>query len=60
MLRWKRPERVAGIPITFPVYSEINDCLASLSMEDVTNEEFAERLGIAPDWMDAIDTSQLA
>ncbi|EEC8406987.1 hypothetical protein ABGR18_001607 [Escherichia coli] len=42
------------------VYSEINDCLASLSMEDVTNEEFAERLGIAPDWMDAIDTSQLA
>ncbi|ENT2085050.1 hypothetical protein ACFE5U_004780, partial [Escherichia coli] len=23
-------------------------------------EEFAERLGIAPDWMDAIDTSQLA
>ncbi|EOL4061846.1 hypothetical protein ABZO52_RS20360, partial [Escherichia coli] len=40
-----------------PVYSEINDCLASLSMEDVTNEEFAERLGIAPDWMDAIDTS---
>ncbi|EER9172772.1 hypothetical protein ACSGX8_000954 [Escherichia coli] len=42
-----------------PDYPEVNDCLASLLMEDVTNEEFVERMGIAPDWMDTIDTSQL-
>ncbi|EFK9371619.1 hypothetical protein AO169_000581 [Escherichia coli] len=42
-----------------PGYPEINDCLASLLMEDVTNEEIAERMGIAPDWMDSIDASQL-
>lgn len=40
-------------------YPEVNDCLASLLMEDVTNEEIAERMGIAPDWMDSIDASQL-
>lgn len=42
-----------------PDYPEVNDGLASLLMEDVTNEEIAERMGIAPDWMDSIDASQL-
>ncbi len=28
-------------------------------MVDVTNEKSAKRLGIAPDWMDSIGTSQL-
>lgn len=43
-----------------PDYPESNDCQVNLSTEDVTNEEISERLGIVPDWMDAIDTNQLA
>ncbi|TGB76368.1 hypothetical protein CRI66_14745 [Escherichia sp. E4694] len=43
-----------------PDYPEVNDCLANLSTDDVTNEEIAERLGIALDWMDPIDASQFA
>ncbi|HHZ7486371.1 hypothetical protein VC885_09165 [Citrobacter freundii] len=43
-----------------PGYPEINDCLADLSPKDVTNEEIVGHLGIATDWMDAIDTNQLA
>ncbi|EFG3746557.1 hypothetical protein ACQ9RM_001608 [Escherichia coli] len=42
-----------------PDYPEVNDCLADLSTEDLTNEEIAERLGIASDWMDTIHSSQL-
>ncbi|BDO83983.1 MULTISPECIES: hypothetical protein [Enterobacteriaceae] len=42
-----------------PDYPEVNDCLVDLSTEDMTNEEIAERLGIAPDWMDTTDSSQL-
>ena len=43
-----------------PDYPESNDFQVNLSTEDVTNEEISERLGIVPDWMDAIDTTQLA
>ena len=43
-----------------PDYPESNDFQVNLSTEDVTNEEISERLGIVPDWMDAIDTNQLA
>lgn len=40
-------------------YPEVNDCLANLSTDDVTNEVISERLGIAPDWVNSIDASQL-
>ena len=43
-----------------PDYPESNDFQVNRSTEDVTNEEISERLGIVPDWMDAIDTNQLA
>ncbi|HDS5042461.1 MULTISPECIES: hypothetical protein [Klebsiella pneumoniae complex] len=43
-----------------PDYPESNDFQVNLSTEDVTNEEISERLGIVPDWIDAIDTNQLA
>ena len=43
-----------------PDFPESNDFQVNLSREDVTNEEISERLGIVPDWMDAIDTNQLA
>lgn len=42
-----------------PDYPESNDCQVNLSTEDVANEEISERLGIVPDWMDNIDSSQL-
>ncbi|MHC8986554.1 hypothetical protein ACYX3X_11245 [Escherichia coli] len=42
-----------------PDYPEVNDSLANFSTEDMTNEEIAECLGIAPDWMDSMDVSQL-
>ncbi|EIX7436654.1 hypothetical protein MK640_002639 [Escherichia coli] len=42
-----------------PDYPESNDCQVNLLTEDVTNEEISERLGIVPDWMDNIDSSQL-
>lgn len=42
-----------------PDYPEVNDCLVDLSTEDMTNEEIAERLGIAPDWMDTTDSANL-
>lgn len=32
-----------------PDYPEVNDSLANFSTEDMTNEEIAECLGIAPD-----------
>ncbi|EFH5437505.1 TPA: hypothetical protein ACNE3Q_002787 [Escherichia coli] len=40
--------------LLLPDYPEVNDYLADLSTEDLTNEEIAERLGIASDWMDTI------
>ncbi|CAM6364171.1 TPA: hypothetical protein ACG3ZX_000626 [Escherichia coli] len=43
-----------------PDYPELNNSLVNHSLDDVTNEEIVERLGIVPDWMDAIDTNQLA
>lgn len=42
-----------------PDYPEVNDSLANFSTEDMTNEEIAEHLGIALDWMDSMDASQL-
>ena len=42
-----------------PDYPEVNDSLANFSTEDMTNEEIAERLGIAPDWMETVDPSKL-
>ncbi|ENG7700805.1 MULTISPECIES: hypothetical protein [Citrobacter] len=42
-----------------PDYTEVNDSLANFSTKDMTDGEIAECLGIAPDWMDTIDTSQL-
>ncbi|EIV7775754.1 hypothetical protein [Escherichia coli] len=42
-----------------PDYPEVNDSLVNHSLDDVTNEEIVERLGIAPDWMDTLDTRQL-
>ncbi|EHK5024199.1 TPA: hypothetical protein ACPZD2_000199 [Escherichia coli] len=42
-----------------PDYPEVNDSLANFSSEDMTTKEIAERLGIAPNWMDSIDSSQL-
>lgn len=42
-----------------PDYPEVNDSLANFSTEDMTDGEIAEGLGIAPDWMDSINSSQL-
>nr|WP_249537854.1 hypothetical protein [Escherichia coli] len=46
---------------TYPKSDLFNkaDSLANFSTEDMTNEEIAERLGIAPDWMETVDPSKL-
>ncbi|HII2177555.1 hypothetical protein [Citrobacter braakii] len=42
-----------------PDYPEVNNSLVNHSLDDVTNEEIVECLGIEPDWMDTVDPSKL-